>query len=101
MTSSKYIKTERGLLTQALRDLNNELKVLQKSRRFLERKMEKFTGNLGVTQQQEIKLRNEISSLMKKEHEIIKNIAGTKDRFQSVGKRIEKIKGIERELKEV
>ncbi|MBI2666010.1 hypothetical protein HYX13_00195 [Candidatus Woesearchaeota archaeon] len=90
-----------NLLKDALVDLEKELRSLRASRRELEGEMEELTGKLGFTQSKEIALRNKISELMKNETQLEEKRSSLKDKFNEVLKRIEKVRTIEAQLKEV
>ena len=94
-------KRERDLLKETFIDLENELKLLRSSRRKLEQKMGTVSKHLSSVQAEEIQLRNEISELMKKETNLEKNRSGLKDKMTDLTKRIDKVKSIGRELKDI
>ena len=92
---------ERGLLHNALLDLEGELKNLQASRAKVERKVNSISRELGGTQRKEIELQNQINGLKQKENELIKKKGSIKDKIEGLDHKIEKVKAIERELKDV
>ena len=94
-------KRERDLLKETFIDLENELKLLRSSRRKLEQKMGTVSKHLNSVQAEEIQLRNDISELMKKETNLEKNKTGLKDKMEDFTKRIDKVKSIGRELKDI
>lgn len=89
---------ERELLKGALRDLEAELKQLRDSKKQLETKFKRSSGGLDTLKEQEIKLRNLISTAMKKEAALLNRKNALKDKLAEVAKRMEKVKNIEREL---
>lgn len=97
-TTMTKIKKEQGLLQEALRDLDIELRALRKSKKDLEQKLNLSSQKLNLLKEQEIKLRNLISLSMKKEAALLNRKNNLKDRLGEVTKRIEKVKTIEREL---
>ena len=92
---------KKGLLREALKDLERELRNLRSSRLALETKSKGIGASLGSAQNKEIILRNQISELMKKEAALEKKKTQTKDQLGELNNKIEKVKSIERELKEV
>ena len=94
-------KRERDLLKETFIDLENELKLLRSSRRKLEQKMGTVSKHLNSVQAEEIQLRNDISELIKKETNLEKNKTGLKDKMEDLTKRIDKVKSIGRELKDI
>src|SRR3989344_2431621 len=97
----KWLQKDRALLGGALRDLNRELQGLRSARKRLELKMANFSTQLGDTQDKEIGLRNKISELMKKEAALTKKKATTKDKLGNVDQKIEKVRTIQAELKNI
>lgn len=97
----KVMQKERDLLDDALRDLNRELQSLRSARKKLELKMAGFSTQLGTTQNQEFSLRNKISALMKKEADLTKKKTTAKDRLVDLSHKIDKVKTIQNELKNV
>ena len=69
----KKLKKERDLLKDALKDLTKELNSLKKIGGRLQRKLEETTKQLGKAQEMELKLRNLISTSMKKESALTKD----------------------------
>ena len=63
--------------------------------------MANFSTQLGDTQDKEIGLRNKISELMKKEAALTKKKATTKDKLGNVDQKIEKVRTIQAELKNI
>ncbi len=99
--ANKWMHKERTLLDAALRDLNRELASLRNSRKKLETKMAELSNNLGSTQNKEINLRTEISELMKKEANLTKKKTSTKDQLVDIDQKIEKVRSIQVNLKNV
>ena len=97
----KWLQKDRELLGGALRDLNRELQSLRNARKKLELDMADFSSQLGNTQDKEISLRNKISELMKKEAAITKKKAIAKDKLALVDQKMEKVRSIQAELKNV
>lgn len=97
----KKLQKEASLLKEALKDLEKELKHLRSSKKELEKKTEAVSGKLGVTQDQEIRLRNEISRLMRQEVNLTQQKTSLKDKLLATKKKMEKIHSIEHELREV
>ena len=89
---------ERELLNGALRDLENELIGLRASKKLLESKLKRSSGQLDTLKEQEIKLRNLISLSMKKETTLLNKKTSLRDKLVELNKRIEKVRSIEREL---
>ena len=100
-SKKKGVSKEEDLLKDALTDLDRELRSLRASRRQLELLMEDVSGKLGYTQEREIALRNKISELMKQETVLEGKKSSCKDKLNNVLKRIEKVRTIETQLKEV
>ena len=101
MKKKKGTSTEVNLLKDALKDLDKELRNLRSARSQLQKKLDLVSGELGSTQNHEINLRNKISELMKKEAALSKKKSDAKDKLASFDQRIEKMKSIERDLREV
>lgn len=97
----KKLVKERELLKEAIRDLENELRSLRKSKAELEEKFSKDSSKLDFVKSQEIRLRNLISLSMKKEAELIKKKDKVKGKLAEINHKIEKVRSIERELEEV
>jgi hypothetical protein len=95
------ISTERVLLRGALQDLNKEMHRLGGQKRSLEYSMDKVSRELTSTQNTELRLRAKASQLLKIEATLGKEKAATKDKLVALDKRIEKVKAIRRELKDV
>ena len=95
------IKKEKDLLQDALQDLENELKSLRVTRSQMERKVKSASLELGSTQRQELEMQNKINTLKRKENLLLKKSGSTKEKLEAVSKKIEKIKTIERQLKEM
>ena len=94
-------KGQQNLLKEALQDLEKELKTLQNAKGRLDNQSERVSGDISMTQAQEIELRTKISNFMKKEALLVKKKTLLKDRIIALDKKIEKVSSIERELKEV
>ena len=94
-------KGQQNLLKEALQDLEKELKALQNAKGRLDNQSERVSGDISMTQAQEIELRTKISNFMKKEALLVKKKTLLKDRIIALDKKIEKVSSIERELKEV
>ncbi len=92
---------ERDLLHDALRDLDKELRSLRASKRFMEKKLGDCSGKLDFVKQQEIRLRNLISVSMRKEDLLQKKRNRLKEKVSALSERMEKVKAVERELKDV
>lgn len=99
--AKKVMQKERVLLDDALRDLNRELQSLRSARKKLESNMAGFSTQLGATQNQEFSLRNKISGLMKKEAALTKKKTTTKDKLVDLNHKIDKVRTIQNELKNV
>ena len=99
--TKKWLHKDRELLGGALRDLDRELQSLRNNRKRLELKMANFSSQLGNTQDKEISLRNQISELMKKEATITKKKATAKDKLALIDQKVEKVRAIQAELKNV
>ncbi len=97
----KWLQKERDLLDDVLRDLNDELRSLRSARKKLESNMAKCSTQLGATQNQEISLRNKITDLMKKEAALTKKKTTAKDKLVDLDQKIEKVRTIQNELKNV
>ena len=97
----KWLQKERDLLDDALQDLNDELRSLSSARKKLESKMTDFSTRLGATQNQEMSLRDKITDLMKKEAALTKKKTTTKDKLVDLDQKIEKVRTIQNELKNV
>ncbi|GEM_PF-4778327 len=97
----KWLHKDRELLGGALRDLERELQSLRTTRKKLELKMGNFSSQLGSTQDKEISLRNKISELMKQEATITKKKATAKDKLALIEQKMEKVRAIQSELKNV
>lgn len=91
---------EHNLLKEVLNDLNKELRLLRSSRNKLEMKSTEYSEELGKTQTTEIKLRNQISELMRKEAELTKKKTEVKDKILTLSKKIDKVASISRQVKE-
>ncbi len=100
-SSKKWLKKDRELLGGALKDLNHELQGLRNARKRLELKMADYSSELGNTQDREISLRNKISELMKREAAITKKKTTAKDKIALMDQKIEKVKTIQTELKNI
>ena len=100
MTVDK-LKTQRDLLRDAIQDLDQELQGLQGQKKDIERKLREASSQLDFVKEQEIRLRNLISLSMKKEGLLLKKRQQAKDKLGDLDKRIEKVKAVERELKDV
>ncbi|MDP3733808.1 MAG: hypothetical protein Q8R37_01135 [Nanoarchaeota archaeon] len=97
----KQMKSEKDLLKGALHDLDKELRSLRSSKRHFENRSQDVSSELDSTQNREVNLRNQISELMKKEALLIKRKNSIKDKMNTLDKRIEKVRTIERELRDV
>lgn len=97
----KKLKKQRDMLKAALKDLNSELRSLRFSKRKLEEKLKTDAGKLDFVKGQELKLRNLISLSMKKEEALTKKKSRTKDQLAGLNEKIDKVKSVERELKDV
>lgn len=100
-STKKWLRKDRELLGGALKDLNNELQGLRNARKRLELKMASYSSELGNTQEKEISLRNKISELMKKEAAVTKKKTTAKDKIAIMDQKIEKVKTIQAELKNI
>lgn len=89
---------ERELLKGALCDLEAELKQLRDSKKQMEKRFKSSSQGLDNLKEQEIKLRNLISTAMKKEAVLLNKKNALKDKLAEVAKKMEKVKNIEREL---
>ncbi len=92
---------ERDLLRDAVRDLDRELRSLRAGKRSLEKKLGDCSGKLDFVKQQEIRLRNLISVSMRKEDFLQKKRNRLKEKLAALNERMEKVKAVERELKDV
>lgn len=97
----KAMKSEKDLLRGALQELDKELRSLRSSRRHFENRSQDVSTQLDSTQNREVNLRNQISELMKKETILVKKKNSIKDKMNNLDTRIEKVKTIERELRDV
>ena len=97
----KKLRNERNIMRDALRDLQKELKTLRSSKIRLEREMAEKSVKLEGVQDQVIRLREIISLAMRKEAILIKKVESAKNKIDLVDKKIEKVKSIERDLKDV
>ena len=95
------LKNQRDLLRDAIQDLDEELQGLQGQKKDIERKLREASSQLDFVKEQEIKLRNLISLSMRKEGLLLKKRQQAKDKLGDLDKRIEKVKAVERELKDV
>lgn len=100
-STKKWLRKDRELLGGALKDLNNELQGLRNARKRLELKMASYSSELGNTQEKEISLRNKISELMKREAAVTKKKTTAKDKIALMDQKIEKVKTIQAELKNI
>ena len=97
----KKLHKERDLLKDALRDLDTELEKMESSKHELEKKVRSDSEKLDFVKGQEIRLRNLISLSIQKEDSLQKKKNKLKDKLAEVNKKIEKVKAVERELKDV
>ncbi len=97
----KELKNQRDMLRAALKDLDSELRSLRASKRELEEKLKNDSGKLDFVKGQELKLRNLISLSMKKEDLLTKKKNRTKDCLVEINEKIDKVRSVERELKDV
>ena len=101
LKKTKEIETEKDLLAEALIDLNKELNKLRSAKKRLENKTRNVSSELDNTQSLEVSLRNKISELMRIESQLVKKKASTRDKMTSLDRKIEKVKSVERELRDV
>ena len=97
----KKLKKERDMLADALRDLDRELRDLRSTKKELSQKFSETTTQLDRTQDRKVKLQTQIALAMSKETNLLKKKSQVKDKMSSLDTRIQKVKAIERELKEV
>ena len=76
-------------------------RVYRVKKKDIERKLREASSQLDFVKEQEIRLRNLISLSMKKEGLLLKKRQQAKDKLGDLDKRIEKVKAVERELKDV
>ena len=98
---SKESVKEQNMLKAAMTDLEEELRKLRVSRGRLENKVNKVSQQLSLAQSQEIELRDRISQLMRTETDLENKKTKIKDKMAVLSKKIEKVRSIGRELKEV
>ena len=97
----KKIRKEEDLLRGALEDLEEEISSLRSVRSQMEKKIKSASRELGTTQRQELEMQNKINTLKSKENDLVKKTASTKEKLDAISQKIEKVKSIERQLKEM
>jgi len=97
----KKIAKQKNLLKDALADLEEELQELLESKRKLDLQLLSLTKELRQAQNKEIKLQEQISSVKQKQTLFSEKKIATKEKMDLIEKKIEKVKSIEQELKEV
>ncbi len=103
--STSIKKKSRGLkndlLDDALVDLKRELHELNSSRRTLEQRFGATSSDLEKVQAKKVRLQTQIGSALEKETSLMKKKSITKDKMMALDQKIQKVKSIQRELKEV
>ncbi len=97
----EHVKKEHNLLKAALVDLENQLTKLRSSKRGQEKKLDSVADKIIKVQDMEVRLREAISRLMKTESNLDKEKENCKDKLTVLRRKIEKIRSIQNDLKEV
>lgn len=97
----EHIKKEHNLLKAALGDLENQLEKLRGSKRIQEKKLNYLADRISKVQDMEVRLREAISRLMKTGSNLDKEKEICRDKLTILKKKIEKIRSIQNDLKEV
>ena len=97
----RVVGQKRELLGEALADLERELRELLSSKRSLDQRLVSVSLELEKVQAKKIRLQTQIATSLEKEGSLTKKKAATKDRVTALEQKIQKVKSIERDLKEV
>lgn len=97
----EHVKKEHNLLKAALIDLENQLIKLRSSKRGQEKKLNSVADKINKVQEMEVRLREAVSRLMRTESNLDKEKEVCKDKLSVLRKKIEKIRAIQNDLKEV
>ena len=98
---SSAILEKKSLLTDALREIKNEIASLKKKREEMESQLSSTKDTIGKTQEEESRLRNKLASLANKETELSAKKQKLEDSLVSVKEKLEKIKKVESDLSDV
>lgn len=98
---SAIFGSKSDLLDDALVDLGKELRDLNSSHRMLEQRFGVTSSELERVQAKKVRLQTQIASSLEKETSLTKKRAATKDKLMALDQKIQKVKSIQRELKEV
>lgn len=90
-----------NMLDDALSDLGKELRDLHSSRRTLNQLFVAASSELEKVQARKVKWQTQIATASEKETKLMKKKAAAKDKMMALDQKIQKVKSIERELKEV
>lgn len=94
-------KKEEVILTEAIKDIDQELKNLRIQRKRLETILKGIGEDITTTQSEESKLREQISILVGKEGMLDRKRNRLKERLNELSGKIEKVSKIKEELSEV
>ncbi|MFH1592232.1 MAG: hypothetical protein ABIB47_02610 [Candidatus Woesearchaeota archaeon] len=97
----KKLKEKKTLLAAALKDINFDIRTLQRDRRQLEFTLRDTSQNIDMTRTKEASLRNKLSNMITKESSLSDKKEKVKQDLAKLKQKIDKVSKIRRDLKEV
>lgn len=94
-------KKHEALLIEAVDDLQKELEELSHEKEELETNLKSAGEDMELTRQEELKLRNKIDFLVKKESELSSKKIGLQDKLNTLKSKMAKVSKIKDDLKEI